>query len=65
MEATLTELHRETAKVVRPVIHGGQKLTLTDRGVPCAEIVRARKVDRKALLALIRSIGPVDLPSRK
>ncbi|MGA2657911.1 MAG: hypothetical protein ABSH34_10365 [Verrucomicrobiota bacterium] len=64
MQATLSELHRDTAKIVRPVIHGGQKLTLTDRGEPCAQIVPFRG-DRKKALALLRSIGPVELPPRK
>lgn len=65
VEATLTELHRDTAKLVRPVIHGGRKLTLTDRGEPCAEIVPVEKVDRKAALKSLRSIGPVEMPRRK
>lgn len=65
MEATLTELHRDTAKLVRPVIHGGRKLTLTDRGEPCAEIVPVSKVDRKAALKSLRSIGPIEMPKRK
>ena len=39
MHATLTELHRATRKVVHPAIHGKQKVTLTEFGQPCAEIV--------------------------
>lgn len=65
MRATLTDLYRETAKVVYPVIHDGQKLTLTDKGEDCAEIVPIPKVDRKAALAVLRSIGPVTMPPRK
>jgi antitoxin (DNA-binding transcriptional repressor) of toxin-antitoxin stability system len=65
MEASLAELHRDTAKIVRPVIHDGQRLTLTEKGEACAEIIPIQKVDRKAALAALRSIGPVDLPARK
>jgi len=38
MQATLTELHRETAKIVRPVIHGQRTVTITDYGQPRAKI---------------------------
>ena len=39
MHASLSELHRETRRVVRPVIHGGQEVVLTDFGKPVARIV--------------------------
>lgn len=65
MKVTLTELHRDTAKIVRPVIHGGQKLILTDRGEECAQIVPLPGRDRKKALELLRSLGPVELPPRK
>ncbi|MFM8886823.1 MAG: type II toxin-antitoxin system prevent-host-death family antitoxin [Chthoniobacterales bacterium] len=39
MQATLSELHRETRRIVRPVIHGGQEVVLTDFGRPVARIV--------------------------
>lgn len=39
MEATLSELHRETRRIVRPVIHGGEEVVLTDFGKPVARIV--------------------------
>ncbi|MFM8656668.1 MAG: hypothetical protein ACKOD5_06005, partial [Chthoniobacterales bacterium] len=35
----LSELHRETRRIVRPVIHGGQEVVLTDFGRPVARIV--------------------------
>ena len=38
MEATLTDLHRETKKVVRPVIHGRETVMVTEFGQPCAKI---------------------------
>jgi len=39
MQATLSELHRETRRVVRPVIHGGEEVILTEFGKPVARIV--------------------------
>jgi antitoxin (DNA-binding transcriptional repressor) of toxin-antitoxin stability system len=38
MKATLSELHRETRRIVRPVIHGGEEVILTDFGKPVARI---------------------------
>jgi antitoxin (DNA-binding transcriptional repressor) of toxin-antitoxin stability system len=65
VQATLTELRRDTARVVCPVIPGGERLTLTDHGQPCAEIVPLRKIDRKALCQALIDLGPIDLLSRK
>ena len=66
MNATLTELRRHTSKVIRPAIHGGQRVTLTEHGQPCAEIIPTPgKVNRKALVELLRSMGPIELPARK
>jgi prevent-host-death family protein len=39
MKATLSELHRETRRIIRPVIHGGEEVVLTDFGRPVARIV--------------------------
>ena len=39
MKATLSELHRETRRVVRPVIHGGEEVVLTEFGKPVALII--------------------------
>ena len=64
MQATLTQLRRDTSKMIRPV-HGGQKLTLTEHGKAFAEIVPIRKVDRKAAAAALIAIGPVDFLPRK
>ena len=65
VKATLSDLHHDTANIVRPVIHGGKKVTLTDRGQDCAQIVPLPRIDRRAALEALRSIGPVDLPPRK
>ena len=65
MQATLTELRRETSKVIRPVIHGGEILTLTEHGQPGAKIMPVPKLNRLTALAALRAIGPVTLPKRK
>jgi prevent-host-death family protein len=65
VEATLTELQRETAKVLGQVIHAGKSVTLTEHGQPVAKIV-PRKVNRKRVLELLRGLGPdLQLPPRK
>jgi antitoxin (DNA-binding transcriptional repressor) of toxin-antitoxin stability system len=65
MKASLSELHRETAKIIRPVIHGGKTLTLTDRGQDCAKVIPIPKIDRKAAWKAIKEIGPVNIKPRK
>jgi len=65
VKATLTQLRRDAAKVVRPVIHGGEKLTLTEHGQPCAEIIPLRKIDRRAACEDLMAIGPVEFLPRK
>ncbi len=66
VEATLTELRRETTKVVRPAMHGGEEVTITEHGQPMFKIVPVRPaLDRKAALKALMAIGPVDLPPRK
>ncbi|NDB94987.1 MAG: hypothetical protein EBZ78_02325 [Verrucomicrobia bacterium] len=39
MQASLSELHRETRRIVRPVIHAGEEVILTDFGRPVARII--------------------------
>jgi prevent-host-death family protein len=65
MTATLTELRRDTSKVIRPAIHAGEKVVLTEHGEPCAEIIPLRKIDRKALCQALIDLGPIELPPRK
>ena len=65
MTATLTELRRDTSNVIRPAIHAGQTVVLTEHGEPCAEIVPVRKIDRKQALQDLMAIGPVEFPPRK
>lgn len=65
MQATLTELHRETSKLVRASIRTGERLTVTDQGQPCVEILPVRKLDRAAALKALIAIGPVDIQPRQ
>ncbi|MEI6036170.1 MAG: hypothetical protein WCS65_18040 [Verrucomicrobiae bacterium] len=65
MHATLTELRRETSRVLRPVIHGANTVTLTEHGQEVAEISPKTTPDRKRALELLVAIGPVALPPRK
>jgi prevent-host-death family protein len=65
MRATLTELRRDTSKVMRPAIHAGVKVVLTEHGEPCAEIVPLRKIDRQALCRALIDLGPVEFLPRK
>lgn len=64
MEATLTELRRDTSRVVRAA-DSGEEVILTEHGEPRYKITRVRKIDRKALLAALRDLGPVELPPRQ
>jgi prevent-host-death family protein len=61
VEATLTELLRNTAKYVRPAIQG-RKVTITEHGKPVAQILPVKPFDR---VGALKALGPVELPSRK
>ncbi len=65
LTATLTELRRDTSNVIRPAIHAGQTVVLTEYGEPCAEIKPVRKINRKQALQDLRAIGPVEFRPRK
>jgi prevent-host-death family protein len=64
MEATLTELRRDTSRVVRAADTGAE-IILTEHGEPRYKITRVQKIDRKAAAAALRAIGPVDFLPRK
>lgn len=64
MKATLTELRRETSRILGPVIHASQKVVLTEQGREVAAIVPMMEPDRKRALRMLAAIGPVDLPRR-
>ncbi len=65
MTATLTELRRDTSKVVRAATEGGETVVLTEHGQPCAEIRPVRKFDRRAACEALIALGPIDLPPRQ
>ena len=64
MKATLTELRRETSRILGPVIHASRKVVLTEHGREVAAIVPMVEPDRKRALQMLAAIGPVDLPRR-
>lgn len=65
MKATLTELRRETSRILGPVIHASKKVVLTEHGRNIAAIVPLVEPDRKRALRLLASIGPVEMPERR
>jgi prevent-host-death family protein len=64
MEATLTELRRDTSRVVRAA-DNGEDVILTEHGEPRYRLQRVRSIDRKAAAAALRAIGPVTFLPRK
>ena len=64
MEATLTELRRDTSRVVRAA-DNGEEVILTEHGKPRYKLQRVQAIDRKAAAAALRAIGPVDFLPRK
>ncbi len=65
MKATLTELRRETSRILGPVIHASKKVVLTEHGRNIAAIVPMVEPDRKRALRLLAAIGPVEMPARR
>jgi prevent-host-death family protein len=63
--ATLTELRRDTSKVIRPAIHAGETVVLTEHGETRAKIVPVRKIDRQQALHDLVAVGPVEFPPRQ
>lgn len=64
MEATLTELRRDTSRVVEAV-DNGEEVILTEHGRPKYRLEPIKAIDRKAALALLKEMGPINLPRRK
>ena len=65
MKATLTELRRESSRILGPVIHASKKVVLTEHGRNIAAIVPMVEPDRKRALRLLAAIGPVEMPERR
>jgi prevent-host-death family protein len=64
MEATLTELRRDTSRVIRAA-DNGQDVILTEHGQPRYKLQRLKPIDWKAAAAALRAIGPLEMPPRK
>ncbi len=64
MEATLTELRRDTSRIVRAA-DSGQEVILTEHGQPRYRLERIRQIDWKAAAAALRKIGPVNFLPRQ
>ena len=68
MKATMTDLHRRTAKVMGPVIHAQETVEITDNGNVVAKIVPQKKGNPKAALAILLEmgeVGPIHIKPRK
>jgi prevent-host-death family protein len=65
MKATLTELRRETSRILGPVIHASKKVVITEHGRKIAAIVPIAEPDRKLALKMLAAIGPVEMPNRR
>jgi len=63
MQATLTELRRETGRIIRAA-EKGENVILTEHGKPRLPLAAVKPVDRKAAAAL-RAIGPVNFLPRQ
>jgi antitoxin (DNA-binding transcriptional repressor) of toxin-antitoxin stability system len=65
MNATLTELRRETSRILGPVIHASKTVLLTEHGRNIAAIVPMVEPDRERALRLLAAIGPVEMPEHR
>jgi prevent-host-death family protein len=64
MHATLTQLRRQTGKIIRAA-EQGKEVVLTEHGEPRLTLNAIKPVDRKAAAAALKAIGPVEFPARK
>ena len=64
VEATLTELRRDTSRITRAA-DNGQEVILTEHGQPRYRLEPIKPLDRKAAAAALKAIGPVDFLPRK
>lgn len=64
VQATLTELRRETGRIIRAA-ERGEKVVLTEHGEPRLTLSAVKAIDRKAAAAALKAIGPVEFLPRK
>jgi antitoxin (DNA-binding transcriptional repressor) of toxin-antitoxin stability system len=62
MKATLSQLRRETIRILGPVIHASQKVLITEHGRKITTIVPIVEPDRKRALQMLTAIGLVEKP---
>ena len=65
MGATLTQLRRETSRILGSVINASQKVLITEHGRKIATIVPIVEPDRNSALQMLTAIGPVEMPDRR
>lgn len=64
MQATLTQLRRQTGKIIRAAEQGAE-VVLTQHGEARLVLTAVKPVDRKAAAAALKAIGPVEFLPRK
>ena len=64
VNATLTQLRRDTTKVVRPALQG-HEVTITEHGEARLKVVAVQKLDRRQACEDLMTIGPVNFQPRK
>lgn len=65
MSTTLTELHRNTAKIIGEVVHGRHPVTIQIHGKDAAKIVPLpQKHVGKRMVAALRKLEGLELPER-
>ena len=68
MKATMTDLHRRTAKVMRPVIHGRKTVEISEHGKVVAKIVPEKVCDPEKRYQAMRAFAaetPIIIAPRK
>ena len=68
MKATMTDLHRRTAKVMGSVIHAQETVEITDNGNVVAKIVPQKKGNPEKAYQILREmgkVGPIHIKPRK
>ena len=59
MKATMTDLHRRTAKIMGSVIHAQETVEITDNGNVVAKIVPVKKCNPEKAYQLLREMGKI------
>ena len=65
MNASLSELRRESSRTLQPVIHAVKEVPSAEQDQPVAEIVSKGRSNRRRAIELLAAIGPLKLPARR